>query len=283
LAALPNGLTQLPRLSWLAFAGTPHVQAQEAQALACTPMAGLPWAQLQLGAVLGQGASGVIYSAQHHRPGQAQADALSVPVAIKLFKGQVTSDGLPASEMAASLQAGVHPHLIPALAPITDHPLQTPGLVMALMGPEFVNLAGPPSLASCTRDVYAPDTRFDMTTVRHMAWGIASAAAHLHGQGLMHGDLYAHNILHNGQGQALLGDFGAASFLPTGNPAQALALQRLEVRAFGCLLEELMERCEVAPHEQAAMDAWLALQAQCLHEDPPSRPLFADIERMLAT
>ena len=277
LAALPDGLTQLPRLSWLAFAGTPFTQAQEAQALASAPIAHLPWSQLRLGLVLGQGASGVIYSAQHHTPDPTQAES----VAVKIFKGEVTSDGLPASEMAASLQAGSHPHLIPALAKITDHPTQAQGLVMPLIDPEFVNLAGPPSLASCTRDVYPPATSFDLTAVRRMALGIASAAAHLHGQGLMHGDLYAHNILHNGQGHALLGDLGATSFLPTGNPAQAQALQRLEVRAFGCLLEELIERCKVAPHEQAALDALTQLQLQCLQEEPQARPLFANIERML--
>ena len=152
---------------------------------------------------------------------------------------------------------------------------------MPLIDPGFVNLAGPPSLASCTRDVYPETTSFDLASVRRMAWGIASAAAHLHAQGLMHGDLYAHNILHNGKGQVLLGDLGATSFLPMGNPAQAQALQRLEVRAFGCLLEEWIERCNMAPHEQAALDALTQLQGQCLHKDPPARPLFADIERML--
>ncbi len=283
LAALPDWLTQLPRLSWLAFAGTPYAQAQEVQALASAPIAHLPWSQLQLGSVLGQGASGVIYSALHRTPGQDQAEAFAQTVAVKIFKGEVTSDGLPASEMAAAIQAGAHPHLIPALAKITDHPTDAQGLVMPLIDPAFVNLAGPPSLSSCTRDVYPETTRFDLATVQRMALGIASAAANLHAQGLMHGDLYAHNILHNGKGQALLGDFGAASFLPTGNRAQAQALQRLEVRAYGCLLEEWIERCNMAPHEQAALDALIDIQGQCLQEDPQARPLFAEIERMLKT
>ncbi len=281
LAKLLDGLVQLPRLSWLAFAGTPYAQAQEAQALKSAPIEHLPWSQLQIGPVLGQGASGVIYSAQHLKPGHDQAKHLAVPVAVKIFKGEVTSDGLPASEMAASIQAGSHPHLIPALAKITDHPTNAQGLVMPLIDPAFVNLAGPPSLASCTRDVYPDTTSFDFVTIRCMALAIASAAAHLHAQGLMHGDLYAHNILHNGLGQALLGDLGAASFLPTGNPAQAQALQRLEVRAYGCLLQEWTDRCTVAPHEQAALDALIQLQGQCLHKDPQARPLFADIERTL--
>ena len=49
-----------------------------------------------------------------------------------------------------------------------------------------------------------------------------------------------HNILHGADGQALLGDFGAASFVAADDPLVAKALQRIEVRAFSCLLEELL-------------------------------------------
>ncbi|MDI9654543.1 lipopolysaccharide kinase InaA family protein, partial [Burkholderia cenocepacia] len=87
----------------------------------------------------------------------------------------------------------------------------THGLVMALVDPALTNLAGPPSFASCTRDVYAADARFDPAQAVRIAHGIASVAGHLHARGIMHGDLYAHNILHDGAGGALLGDFGAAS------------------------------------------------------------------------
>jgi len=278
LDKLPAWLTQMPRLSWLAFGGTPCVHAQEVRALASAPIDLVSWWQLQLGAVLGQGASGVIYSAQHAQPSQTQTES----VAIKIFKGEVTSDGLPATEMAAAIQAGAHPHLIPALAKITDHPLQAQGLVMPLIDPEFVNLAGPPSLASCTRDVYTARSSFDLPTVRRMALGIASAAAHLHAQGVMHGDLYAHNILHNGLGHVLLGDFGAASFLPTGDAPQTQALQRLEVRAFGCLLEELIDRGQVRPQEHGAWETLVALKTQCLQADPQARPLFVELTQKLS-
>ena len=49
----------------------------------------------------------------------------------------------------------------------------------------------------------------------------------MHARGLLHGDVYGHNILHDDKGHALLGDFGAASFIGTGGPAPAL--ERLEV------------------------------------------------------
>ena len=50
-----------------------------------------------------------------------------------------------------------------------------------------------------------------VATILQIAIGIASAAAYLHTQGIMHGDLYAHNIMTNARGDCLLGDFGAAS------------------------------------------------------------------------
>lgn len=96
-------------------------------------------------------------------------------MAVKLFKGEVTSDGWPHSEMAACLGAGRHPGLIPVLGRIQGHPMGTAGLVMDLIDPAFEVLAAPPSLDSCSRDVYAPGTRFSLTEVLQLASQTASA------------------------------------------------------------------------------------------------------------
>ncbi|HEY9029130.1 MAG TPA: lipopolysaccharide kinase InaA family protein, partial [Burkholderiaceae bacterium] len=68
------------------------------------------------------------------------------------------------------------------------------------------------------------------------------ALAHLHAQGLMHGDFYAHNLLVDDDAHALLGDFGAASFLPEGDPARVEALERIDRRALDVLVDELAQR-----------------------------------------
>jgi hypothetical protein len=276
LTELPGWLLALPRLSWLACGGNPFSAALEAAALKETPMAGIPWGQLQIQQQLGEGASGVIHRAQH------RLGAESMPVAVKLFKGAVTSDGWPDCEMAACMHAGDHANLIPVLGRVHDHPAGANGLIMALIAPEFRNLAGPPSLDSCTRDIYAEETRLTPGSLLDMACGIASAASHLHQRGIMHGDLYGHNILHNGRGQALLGDLGAASFFAADSLPLAHGLQRLEVRAFACLLEEWMERCDAPPASRATMAALSALKNDCLREDAGGRPLFDEIERALA-
>jgi hypothetical protein len=274
LTELPAWLLSLPRLSWLAYAGNPLGETLEAAALADTAVMEIRWDALEIHHQLGEGASGVI-----HRAEQQIGDDEIRPVAVKLFKGAVTSDGLPDCEMAACMSAGDHPNLIPVLGKVKGHPLDTHGLVMDLIDPQFMNLAGPPSLESCTRDVYPSEARFDLRSALRIAHGIASAACHLHRQGIMHGDLYAHNILTCGQGRALLGDFGAASFVPD-NKARAVELQRIEVRAFGCLLEELIERCDA--REDGLKAALVELKTRCLTEAIGDRPLFDDIERALS-
>jgi len=274
LTELPDWLLHLPRLAWLAYAGNPFCEAFEASASTPHEMSLVPWHALTLEQTLGEGASGVIHQAQH------QSSTVTQAVAVKIFKGAVTSDGLPQCEMAACLRAGLHPHLIPVRGQVSAHPQGKSALVMDLIDPAFINLAGPPSLDSCTRDIYPADTVFEAATALRFALGIARAARHLHAQGLMHGDLYGHNILHNGVGQALLGDFGAASFLPQQNPTQTLALQRLEVRAFGCLLEELRLHSPGHP-DPATHEALTRLINACLNESPNERPLFSAIEQAL--
>lgn len=264
LDTLPSWLLEMPRLAWLAYADHANISSTAAP---------VPWADLTLQHRLGEGASGVIHRAL--LGGEA--------VAVKLFKGTVTSDGWPAAELAASLAAGLHPHLIPIKGALTNHPDGTSGLVMECIAPSFTTLAGPPSLASCSRDVYPVSTRFELSTLLRIARGVAAAAAHLHANGLLHGDLYGHNLQCDEVGHCVLGDMGAASFLPA-DAVQSLALQRLEARAFGCLLEELLAH---GPQDGAAaalamLTALAELRDACLQSQVAARPLFAQISRRLA-
>ncbi len=261
---LPPWLTGLPRLAWLAWAGNP-LDARATN----PPPTRVPWVDLRAEALLGEGASGRVYRTLWRAPGAAER-----PVALKLFKGTMTSDGLPASEMAACLAAGDHPNLVGGLGLLADHPERTDGLLMPLLPADARALAGPPSLASCSRDVYDAGARFDPATVLRVARGIGSATAHLHERGLLHGDLYAHNILWDGaqdgaKDEAMLSDFGAASFMPV---AEAAALARLDVLAWGLLLNELLDRCTVP--EQPALRR---LQAACVGPNPSARPTMADV------
>jgi hypothetical protein len=273
LTELPQWLLTLPSLTWLAYAGNPLETEVDGAALAATPS--IDWAALRLEEQLGEGASGVISRAIWQR-----ADHSSKPVAVKLYKGEMTSDGSPLHEMNACITAGLHPNLIRVEGRIGGHPDGQQGLVMELIEPSFRNLAGLPSLKSCSRDVYANDCRFEAAVALRIAGGIASVAEHLHQQGITHGDLYGHNILLNDHGDCLLGDFGAASFHATDDNEQTRALQRIEVRAFGVLLGELLARIDsgLSDERRGALED---LQQRCCQPNVLARPGFSEVVREL--
>ena len=274
LKFLPDWLLRMPRLSWLAYAGNPCSEINELVAMSHNPISDISWQQLQIQHRLGEGASGVIYQALWNHPTES-----STTIAIKLFKGTLTSDGLPYSEKAACISAGEHPNLIKVHGKLDGHPDKTKGLIMSLVEPSYKNLAGPPSLDSCTRDIYANDTRFTLEQLLNIAHGIAKAAQHLHSKGIMHGDLYAHNILHNEAGDCLVGDFGAASFYLLTDTAAPM-LQALEVRAFGCLLQELTERHYDENKNISNKIKYLSII--CTQEECAARPNFDVIVSILA-
>lgn len=274
LTELPQWLLTLPSLTWLAYAGNPLETEADACALDATPL--IDWSALRLEQQLGEGASGVISRALWQRD-----DGAAQPVAVKLYKGEMTSDGSPLHEMNACITAGLHPNLIRVEGRISAHPDDQQGLVMQLIDPSYRNLASLPSLASCSRDVYAEDCRFSADVALRIAQGVASAAEHLHRQGITHGDLYGHNILLNEHGDCLLGDFGAASFHATTDTLETRALQRLEVRAFGVLLGELLARIDsgLSDERRGVLED---LERRCCQADVLARPGFSDVIEVLA-
>ncbi|WP_415768136.1 leucine-rich repeat-containing protein kinase family protein [Pseudomonas sp. LB3P38] len=273
LTELPEWLLTLPSLTWLAYAGNPLETEADAAALEATPH--IPWSELHLKQQLGEGASGVIHRAMWDRPGQP-----ATQVAVKLYKGEMTSDGSPLHEMNACITAGCHPNLIRVEGRVVGHPEAQAGLVMQLIDPSYRNLSGLPSLASCTRDVYANDTRFSAGVALRIACGIASAAEHLHRHGITHGDLYGHNILWNEHGDCLLGDFGAASFHAISDSLESRALQRIEVRAFGVLLGELLERIDSGLSDEGRVQLE-QLQQRCCQPQVLTRPGFNELVQAL--
>jgi tRNA A-37 threonylcarbamoyl transferase component Bud32 len=110
-------------------------------------------------------------------------------------------------------------------------------------------------------------------------------ARQLHSRGLTHGDLYAHNTLIGDDGHAVLGDFGAAAFYDQSDSLVAQALEQIEVRAFGCLFEELLERLTIDITSENTQPVHVQniykLRDRCLTSDVLQRPLFEEIEREL--
>lgn len=283
--SLPEWLFDLPKLSWLAYAGNPFSDRIESNRISSRHITQIDWRDLHIQQQLGEGASGLIYKAQW-RPNQHAINmGETSEVAVKLFKADLTSDGLPRCEIHATALAGQHPNLLGLVGTLHQHPEGKSGMVLPLMDANLQVLANPPSFASCSRDVYADDTEFSLFNVLSIAHGVASAIAHLHANGITHGDLYGHNILSNPQkkGQVdtvILSDFGAASYLPLDNRQQAQQVQQIESRAFACLLEELLNHC--AERNDVTQKLW-QLQADCAQANRAQRPLFSAIEAQLKT
>ena len=153
LTALPEWLLDLPKLSWLAFAGNPFSYKKENS----NTLQEFDWKEFELFEQLGEGASGNIYRAIWHKQNGNKE------VAIKVFKGEVTSDGFPEDELQASIEAGIHPNLILLLGKLKNHPQQKHGLIMELIPPSFYNLGLPPSFDTCTRDTFKTRNNFYCT------------------------------------------------------------------------------------------------------------------------
>ncbi len=117
LTALPDWLFRMPRLSWLAYAGNPlemrmrgtmdedvaHSSGEMGRRIET-----IPWSDLQIGVRIGEGASGFVHkalwssntdSSNMRNVNSSESGSAPMEVAVKLFKGDTTSDGLPEHEM----------------------------------------------------------------------------------------------------------------------------------------------------------------------------------------
>ena len=261
LTKIPTWLIQMPKLSWLAFSGNPstYIPKNEVQ------LPSIDWSRIQIKQQLGEGASGVI--------SKAKIDG-EQEVAIKIFKGEVTSDGYPEDELATCLSTGLHENIVPLRATIANHPEGKQGIVMELIPAEYKNLGHPPSFDTCTRDVFPAEQQFTYKQGVTILNGVLQAVKQLHERGIMHGDLYAHNTMFNEVGKTYFGDFGAATFYAK-NSEEAPYLERLDIRAFGCLIQDVVSLMS------ADEKGLVTLYEKCMLEEVLERPSFEELAKVL--
>uniref|UniRef100_A0A0G4H3Z4 Protein kinase domain-containing protein n=1 Tax=Chromera velia CCMP2878 TaxID=1169474 RepID=A0A0G4H3Z4_9ALVE len=265
-------------LKWIALAGNPCVESPQ-------PGGGsqrLPQYTLdQLGVTpdtpsLGGGASGNVY--------RGELEGQSVAVKIFRLKGKVTSDGMPRDEMAACAIACSSPGRglvrVQALVVegreskedgggVSDEECDPVGVVFDLCSRDdgWQSLGSPPSMFSCTRDVYTEEQGHRLCTgggpavhqrTLRILSSVCTGVSRLHAAGFVHGDVYAHNVLtkltEGGEGgdpdgAAVLGDLGAAfqvSPLGGGGQVEKDRTERIflpDVRALWVLAEEILSLC----------------------------------------
>ena len=312
LAGMPDWIFQLPNLAWLAFSGNDFNRASntscsshDSQFLPSQPtVIDVALEDIKLGELIGEGASGLIYQGDWiNQPLSLidrQADAVD-SIAVKIFKGDVTSDGYPQDELDCCLRAGEHENLIKVIAKLGRSESDVTnkctnecghkngkkndgenklGLVMELIPKSFYNLGLPPSLQTCTRDTFESGADFNINTTAKIIMQMAKTLTHLHDKCISHGDVYAHNTMINDQADMLFGDFGAATNLMSLPESQRSAMERIEVRAFGNLLEDMLQLNEPKTSEEQALYAGLnQLKNQCVGNDVDQRPSFSLVQR----
>lgn len=269
LESVPSGLFKLPKLAWFALSGNPLVGSHNTSA----DIAEFKKADVSLDEQIGQGASGVIY--------RGKLNTSQQNIAIKVFKGGKTSDGFPEDELQTCLSAGHHENLINTFAHISEPKFLA--LLMDLIPQGYENLGLPPSYETCTRDTFVEGAHYSAKAIKHIAAQLSDVLAHLHNKGVSHGDFYAHNTMINHDGHVMFGDFGAATQLHNLPEIQQQQFERIEVRAFGNLLDDLLGLCE-AKRELEADGTFAELKklAQaCLHDELSHRPSFNDIKILL--
>ncbi len=133
LSKCPVQLLNLPKLAWFAFSGNPFSQS----IVNIDSVSSLPASSYTLRNVLRQGASGVISRATWAN----KQTAFPEEIAVKVFKGTVTSDGYPEDDLQAYLKAGNHNNLVRSLAQVNESGYLV--LIMELIPENYTNLGQP--------------------------------------------------------------------------------------------------------------------------------------------
>lgn len=233
LAECPDQLLGLPKLAWFAFSGNPFSQSE----ISIQSVPTVTPSSFTLQEVLGQGASGVISKAVWNQYQTSFPD----DIAVKVFKGEVTSDGYPEDELQACLKVGNHPNLVQSLAQVNENGYLA--LIMNLIPRHYSNLGLPPCFNSCTRDTFPPGFKLSIEQISKIVIQMEDVFAHLHSNQVCHGDLYAHNTLFDEQANIIFGDFGAATMYHMLNEEQQNQIKQIEHRAFHHFIDDLLSIC----------------------------------------
>lgn len=258
-------LSNLPKLAWYGDASNPFCNNKN---IKMPSVNFISQNAIEIKEMIGESAQNKVY--------KARLKETKMDVAIKVYGGKINSDGYTEDEIKASIFAGEHQHLVGAMGRVSGMLNEQDALVLPFISPDFYNLGLPPSLTTCTRDTFPNDTIFSNDYIANVLSGICRALMFLHSKGIMHGDLYAHNILVNKNGYPYLGDFGSASLY---NPDKDLNREKIDVRAFGYLIDDLLAHCvktEIKDYKKFDQ-----IRQSCLVTRPADRPTFVEINEIL--
>lgn len=233
LTECPDQLLGLPKLAWLSFSGNPFSQSD----ININSVPEVPSSSFSLQNVLGQGASGVISKASWN----TEQTAFPSDIAVKVFKGEVTSDGYPEDELRACLKVGNHPNLVQSLAQVNEE--RYSALIMNLIPSHYKNLGLPPCFNSCTRDTFPEGFTLSIEQIEKIIMQMKGVFEHIHSNQVCHGDLYAHNTLFDEKANIIFGDFGASTMYHMLTEEQQIRIKQIEQRALDHFIDDLLSVC----------------------------------------
>jgi len=283
LEALPEALLRHKKLAWVAIGSNPFTEAAMEEVLAKAPTnLETAYSEVSCGDRLGSGAGATVYKAVWREK----------EVALKLWENLHFSDGTAYGEWAANRLAGDPGHeTLVRVHGVFKEPL---GMIMELLvGSQ--QAASPPSFATVTRDNLRANggsgPTYTPQAARAIAASVARACQYLRSKGLHHGDVYLHNTLvvcDDPQGtktgvsirDVRLTDFGAATTAPE---SCFRALEKLEVRSFGWLVQDLLESIEGTPsaENEAVLAKLKHVRALCSNDLVDKIPTFQDLVPLL--
>jgi len=287
LHAVPDSLWTLPKLSWLTISGNPNlnlpaltsrVPMVDLSSLDFHSASGGSSSSSNSASSLGQGASGLVVRATYNNE----------EVAVKRIRS-VTSDGRPEDELksyGALDENAMKERMVGALALFHDDVKDESGIIMKILPEGVVDLAQPPTIVEVTADRWDEDEKFSMSFIVSVLKDIAHALYYLHyNVGIVHGDVYAHNIkVDKRTGRAYLLDLGA-SYAP--DETFRKKAEMLEVRAFGVLIGDMLGQYDEDDNSkkdvQNKKETLSLLRDKCYSKDVFSRPLFEEIVSTLST
>lgn len=284
LERVPHGLCRSPTLCWLAFAGNPCFMPGNAAALRDQVKA----LQRPLGDVVLEDAT---LSDEEYGGASAGADGV-VACRLKgkedalvlkwLQAASVSPDGDAEDELLATVAIRGASTALPRLVALVEDatkPVRRIGLLLERAWGE--PLAKKPRdtvrMLRCRWDGAELRFSFSAAFAAQCVYDVARALAAMHERRIAHGDVYAHNLLVQRDGSATLIDFGAAFFYPEGFGAE-----KLEVRAFGLFVEDLVEHtlrvrdAGETRRDGRALTELRDLAGTCMSREVSRRPAFAE-------
>ncbi|KAK4154047.1 hypothetical protein C8A00DRAFT_43103 [Chaetomidium leptoderma] len=307
LSTLPPWVFTLPKLGFLSFANNPCASPTTNGLHTPRGLANIAWSDLEVQQTLDSNTSQALWHQSPH---------YSEDVAIKLFRGSLTSDdNSAADEMAACLAAGAHESLTTILGRIHGHPDEDitsittttttttsqeeefqGGIVTQRIPDHYAPLLDqpprPPPQQQQQGEEREAGSRMDVLTALGMLTGLAGAAAQLHARGIAHGNLCAANILASSEdAHALLVGFGAATMYHGGcgqrqqqqqqQQQRGGAVEKVEVLAFGQLVEDVLGLVDNKEESGEVESGLWELRARCVAPEVEARPGFEEVVEAL--